>query len=305
MQTGEGATVGITSRQYIFDKNGALKRVPRRIRDGLTVGQDAIPEYAGTTQRIATVIIENDRGKPVRILDAQGEIWSFDSEGRIDESLRNSVGDIFNFAFDHNPQNSKVVSLTPEIKRREFLSKSRWDIKKEELDRISADIWPAFNGASSDVEVVDGKTPKKPPLTWQAKNSLSEIAPKISLIAWQLADLKEPALKGLAFEARRTAEFGEETALWMGLANECDRLREIKARHRTGKGTWYAVIEIFFDEGPAMRRSIDVIYEKCDGKNAAIEATRKLLVENANKFNDQISIEPSTYCELEWVPPKD
>lgn len=70
-------------------------------------------------------------------------------------------------------------------------------------------------------------------------------------------------------------------------------------------GIWYAVIELFYAEDPITRRSVDLVHEKCDGKIAAIEATRKLLVEKAKNFSDQISIEPSIYCELEWVPPGD
>jgi hypothetical protein len=87
--------VGITSRSYIFDKDGALKRIPQRVLEALPFGQDAIPEYGGTRQRVATVIIENEGGKPVRILDAQGEFWTFDNEGRIDENLQQVGGEAF------------------------------------------------------------------------------------------------------------------------------------------------------------------------------------------------------------------
>jgi hypothetical protein len=54
----------------------------------LAFGEDAIPEYAGTKQRIAEVIVENDGRKPVRILDAKGSYWDFDEEGKIHRSLQ-------------------------------------------------------------------------------------------------------------------------------------------------------------------------------------------------------------------------
>jgi hypothetical protein len=79
----------ITSR--LFEESGAVKRVPRRIQDALVFGDDAIPEYAGTRQRIATAIVENENGKPVRILDAQGTYWTFDADGKIHRDLHNSA----------------------------------------------------------------------------------------------------------------------------------------------------------------------------------------------------------------------
>ena len=63
--------MAISSRLYIFDEGGAIKRVPRRIQDALVFGKDAIPEYASTRQRIAQVLVENENGKPTRVIDAQ------------------------------------------------------------------------------------------------------------------------------------------------------------------------------------------------------------------------------------------
>ena len=55
--------------------------------------------------------------------------------------------------------------------------------------------------------------------------------------------LSERALKGLAFEAVRTGIWEDET-LWSSVANEAKRLKAIRAAHRTGRGEWYAVIEL-------------------------------------------------------------
>ncbi len=74
----------------------------------------------------------------------------------------------------------------------------------------------AQEAAPSDVKVAEGKAPRKPPLTREGRNALAEIGAKIGLISWQLTQLTEPALKGLAFEVRRTAEYGDEPGLWLG-----------------------------------------------------------------------------------------
>lgn len=298
--------MGISIRHYVIEETGSLKRIPRRITEALVFGEDAIPGYAGTRQRIATAVIENEGAKAVRILDVQGSFWEFDEDGRINEGLQQTVGEAMSFAFESKSGNGKVVDIIPEIKRRQFHANHRWDPTKDEIDRLAADIWPAFNGAaSSEIKTVKGKAPKKPPLTYEAKEALREISEKIGSIAVQLEFLKEPALKGLAFEARRTAESREEPALWRGVADECDRRREILARHRTGKGVWYAVVEIFYKEEASVSRSVDLIFKKCQGRDAAVETARKLIVENAHKFSDVVSVVPDVYCDLEWTPPDD
>src|SRR3954451_16902441 len=79
--------MAISVRLYVFDQNNALKRIPQRIRDALAFGEDGVPEYAGTHQRIAEVVVENEAGKPVRILDARGSFWNFDAEGKVGRDL--------------------------------------------------------------------------------------------------------------------------------------------------------------------------------------------------------------------------
>ncbi len=64
--------MGISVRLYVFEESGAIKHVPQRVSYGLPFGEDAIPEYAGTRQRVAQVVLDNENGKPVRILDATG-----------------------------------------------------------------------------------------------------------------------------------------------------------------------------------------------------------------------------------------
>ena len=297
--------MGITAREYIIEASGAMKRLPKRVLDNLIFARDAIPEYAGTTQRVVSAIIENESGKPVRILDAHGYYWQFDGEGRIDKGLQSSAAELWSFAHSKTNSDAKVVNLTPEIKRREFKNKHRWDVTKDILDQIASDIWPVYHGPMGDVTAVKGKLPKKPPLTWEARRALPEISAKLSMISYELSKLSEPALKGLAFEARRTADFGEEAPLWRGLADECDRRREISSCRRTGKGIWYAVLEIFLAESADVSRSILTVCEKCEGKDAAVHAARKLIMAHADKFSDCYSIETHVYTDLERTPEDD
>jgi hypothetical protein len=297
--------MGITAREYIIEASGAMKRLPKRVLDNLIFARDAIPEYAGTTQRVVSAIIENDGGKAVRILDAHGYYWEFDDEGHIHKGLQAAAFAAMDLSFPAEETDSKVINLTPEIKRREFKNKHRWDVTKDILDQIAADIWPAYHGPLAEIASVKGRVPKKTPLTWEARRVLPEISAKLSAISYELSKLSDPALKGLAFEARRTADFGEDAPLWRSLADECDLPREILSRRRTGKGVWYAVLEIFQAESHNVSRSVLTAQEKCDGKDAAIQAARKLIVAHADKFSDGYSIETNVYTDLEWTPNDD
>lgn len=56
--------MGISFRHYLFAEDGSLRRLPQRIVDELPTGRDAIPEFAGTRQRVAYVVLENAEGRP-------------------------------------------------------------------------------------------------------------------------------------------------------------------------------------------------------------------------------------------------
>lgn len=90
----------LSVRVYLFEEGGEIKRVPRRVLDNLTFGLDAIPEYAGTRQRVAEFIIENENGKAIRILDMTGYYWGFDEKGRIHKDLREAGAEALMFAWE-------------------------------------------------------------------------------------------------------------------------------------------------------------------------------------------------------------
>jgi hypothetical protein len=195
--------VALSFRCYLFEDGDAIKRIPRRVVEGLVHGQDAMPEYANSVQRIATAIVDNEDGKPIQIVEAQGEYWTFDEEGKINKGLTESVGRLMSMFPDAGGNSGKVVSLSRAWKRREFQQNDRWKPSKEHLDWITTDIWPNENDRSAPkVTLATGKAPNKPPLTYEAKEALREIDVRLSLVLTQLDRLSEPALKGLEFEAR-------------------------------------------------------------------------------------------------------
>lgn len=295
--------MAISLRLYIFEESGAIKRIPRRIHDALTFGEDAIPEYAGTRQRVAQVLVENENGKPARIMDAKGSYWLFDKEGRIDQDLQNRMLSAMELAFSAptNPK-AKVVDLRPELKRKKFKDEYRWDLTVEDLNRIAVDLWPSLADAG-EVRTVKGKVPKRPPLTSEAEQVLSDIEEKVVFIDLALERLSEPALKGLAYEANQIAKTsGGTCSLWTAIGQQADRRREIKARHRTGKGVFFAVLHVWHEDNPDHGTEVDALEVRCEGKKAAVEAARRLLAENAHRFSEDVTIEAEVVSDLEWEP---
>ena len=149
--------MGISNRHYLFLEDGSLRRIPQRIANELPFGRDAIPEFAGTRQRVVNVVLELQDAKPVRILNARGSYFEFDDEGRVDEHLRNSMADRMDIAFAPRAKSKgTVVDLVPEIKRRELDARDRWTLSADDLDKIAADLWPGVHGPAPEVSTVKG-----------------------------------------------------------------------------------------------------------------------------------------------------
>jgi hypothetical protein len=290
-------------RLYIFEISGAIKRVPRRTRDDLIFGYDGIPEYAGTRQKVAEVLVENENGKPVRILDAQGSYWLFDKEGRIDQDLQNRTFDAMQLACSApRTAKGKVVDLQPELKRKKFKDQYRWNLTVEDLNRIKADLWPHLADAE-EIKTITGKAAKRPPLTHEAKDALADIEARVGSISQALEDLSEPALKGLAYEANGMAKASRRVRfLWSAIAQQAERERKIKAHHRTGRGVFYAVLHVWHQDSPRERTEIDTVEVQCNGKKAAVEAARHLLAENAHRFSEHLTLEVEIASDQEWEP---
>jgi hypothetical protein len=90
--------------------------------EGLVHGSDAMPQFAGTKQKVANVIVEIEEGKPARITRADGTFLHFDAAGKVHESLANSAFEAME-TFDTLERSkrikakSKVIDLSPKLNR--------------------------------------------------------------------------------------------------------------------------------------------------------------------------------------------
>ncbi|OKO73193.1 hypothetical protein [Bradyrhizobium sp. AS23.2] len=290
-------------RFYIFAEDG-LQRISHRVMDGLVHGYDAMPQFAGTRQKIANVIVELEEGKPARITRVDGSYLHFDAAGKVHESLVNSgfeAMETFDALERSKRIKSTVVDLSPRLKREKWEREHRWELSKNELDAISADLWKMKRAEVAKVVQARGIKPNAPPLTSEARNAVREIETHIFGVHGKLDHLGEAALKALAFEARSRASKDFNDAIWLGIAGAADRRREILTRHRTGSGVWYASIDVIrWDRSKRSGETESFVHERCNSKKLAEEAARRLLVENAKYFSAETSVEARVVCELEW-----
>ncbi|GJE29546.1 hypothetical protein [Methylobacterium organophilum] len=294
--------MAISIRHYVFEEGGALKLVPLRVADALRGHDDAIPEFAGTTQRVAQVVLENEAGKPVRILDARGLIWKFDDAGLL------QVDDVTGLPlYDRLAENprGKVVDLRPNIERQKWRRRNTWNVTAEDLDRITAAVWPWRKGQEAGaVQAVKGKVPKEPPLTRDARDLLVKIEVNLGKFGNEIENLSEPALKGLAFALRQQGRiYRSEQGCYEGLAALVEHERELKARRRTGRGDWFARLTVWHvSEDRNAEREVDSIEERFSSRTAATEAARRLLAQNAHRFDLHFRVEVEVVSELECEP---
>jgi hypothetical protein len=297
--------MSVSLRFYVFSAGG-LQRISQRVMDGLCQGRDALPQFANTKQKFANVVVELENGKPARLREATGSFLHFDDKGQVHESLMRGGFEAME-TYDALERSkrigpSKVVDLSPKLNREKWERENRWQLSKQQLDMVADDIWKRKRAAAVTVIQAKGAAPRPVPLTHQAVGAIREVATQLYGIDLKLQELSETALKGFIFEVKARAAREGNDPLWLGLAESADRRREIKARHRTGKGTWYAQVDVTsWDEAREKGQIILSKEEKCSSKEEAEKAAQRLLAEHAKYFSATHSVDASVFCDLEWT----
>jgi len=156
--------VGLSCRYYLFADDG-MYRMSNRVNSGLVNGEYTLPQYAGTKQKLAIVVLQSVGKKPDKILEVHGRYYSFDAAGNAAEAFGRGVTDAM--GNDLSPsgidKSSTVVDIEPELWRQRFMREHRWELSKHDLDRIVADIWkkPIVAEKVKDLKGVASKTQKR------------------------------------------------------------------------------------------------------------------------------------------------
>lgn len=290
--------MALSVRYYLFPEGSDPLRLSQRLVEGLTHGKDAMPQYADTRQRVMGVVVQNEDGKPSHLDRTYGTMWTFNEDGEIREGLQEAVFEAMNSVAVQSPSDT-VVSIRPQLSKKRFAEKFRWEPSATDINRVIQDLWPKQK--ADRLKEAKGISQRKPALTFEAKHTLDKISAGFWEISHAIEALKEPSLRGFAFEARkRASEDLEHRHLYNALAEAAvDRLELLK-RQKTGKGIWYAVLEVIVTRPEGFSETIQVYHERCDGRDAAVVATRKLLVQHAELFNDYTDLEASVMTDLEW-----
>ena len=138
-------------------------------------------------------------------------------------------------------------------------------------------------------------------MTHKAQAAAQEIQGLITGIDNKLGWLGEADLKGFVFYADDLSKGDRSRPIWLGAIQLAARFREIYARRRTGRGTWYALLNVMrWDATPHIVETTASFHEKCGSKAEAEEAARATLVEHAKDFNADTTVEAEVLCDLEW-----
>ena len=295
--------MGLTVRYYLFPSSGNPLRLPKELVTRLSRTEDFLPEYANTKQRVLEIVIENVDGKPDSVVDARGSYWDFDERGGIAEGLQKSLAAALETWWGVKADNgAKVVDIRPKIKRRRYEAEHLWEATKAEIALVSDDL--INGGRAAGIKVASGTIPKPPAITRDAKRALAAMTEPFYQIQNAIEDLKEPALAGLAFEARRMSGEFDQPQLYRAVAEIADQRAEILRRRRRGGGTWYAFVEIMNwrsdDYIGRIGTTTDVYHVKCNGKKSAVAAARNLLARYSDRFAEDTTVEAFIETDLEW-----
>lgn len=297
--------LSLNVRQYLFADDG-LVHIAKRLTDALIDGEEALPQFAGTKQRVADVIIEYEGGEPIRIARTFGYCWHFDEEGRIHKDCLKTVAAAMDAAAASRSKvwSDGVVDLGPQLKRDKLKRENTWELTSEDLDLISNDLWPERHGdPAKRAKRLYASTPRRVALTAEAHKAYVKIACHLSTIVSELRELPERSLKGLIAKADEEARsIKAQSGLWEGVAKAAEHQRGIQERHRTGTGQWIALVErVAWNSTRTEGSSIVLAFEESGSREAAEKAVQRLLAAHAKEFRHDVAIEARVFCDLEFT----
>ena len=298
-------------RHFLFEADGTMRPLSQRVADGLSAGSDYLPQYAGFTLRHAFVILEVENKKPVRIFKIDASKWSFDFTGSMRDFMFKAM-----FAAQATslrptwPDTVETPTDEALAARAEFEEKYRWEPGPLEINKIVHAIWPKDAGKQvSRLPAVPGVTKRRVPMTREAKSAIYEIRSGTWELTRTIHELSDASLKAFRQQAldeqmKNASEADGQlvSGIWSGVVAAADAETVSRSRWKNVKGTWYAVLHIWREIGKSESHEIDHQFRKCEGKKAAIDAARDLLIAGAELYDDKTEINVEVYPEGEWFP---
>ena len=128
----------ISVRYYLWSSEGLL-RITARLHRDLVERDLALPQYAGTKQKVLEVFVQ-----PLTKMDynisARGVVYPFDTKGFLASGTY--LPDILANMSRFKSHQRNIVDLSPLIRRRHFRDEYTWKPSKSILDEVWSDIEP-------------------------------------------------------------------------------------------------------------------------------------------------------------------
>jgi hypothetical protein len=130
----------VSVRHYLWAVDGPL-RIPEKLHQGLITRRLALPDCAGTTQKILEVFAVPMKRGAIR-LHGRGNIYHFDEQGFVDLSPYAEAIDAVKALQFRDQLNEKLIDLRPAMHQRHFSRANFWKPTRLMLDRVRGDFQP-------------------------------------------------------------------------------------------------------------------------------------------------------------------
>lgn len=297
---------GTGLRFFLFEADGALRRLPMRTVDGMIRGEDRMTQYAGQRLRAAMAWLLLDDGMPTQLLKVEGSWWRFDARGRTVEGHMEAMREALNAIYAADGTGERDPDgFRRQLARRRLEREWRWTPTPVEITAIVHAIWPETAGRPVQLPTfARGQARRRYPVSSKAKYARQQCAEQVWKLAHAIDDLGEHDLKGLISALGEDAHAsGEGTEhLWQGVKAFAEwQLARRKAR-RSRRGTWYAWVEAATRDADSYTSwTCDILeHRRCTSRDAAVLASRELLSKHAGRFDHDIRIEANICPEIEW-----
>lgn len=307
-------------RIFLFEEDGTMRHVPIRVMDGLSLGYDRLPQYAGKRLRSATVVLDVDERIPIDVKYVYGQIFHFDGDGGLQRSLAASAMTALEtsntdiqasaLGLESSTRGATVIDVSRKLKRARWERENRWEPTSAEITRMVHAIWPEQAGRPvARAKPVTGIKKRRIPMSYEAKNALSACAMPAYTIKGKIDDLDEKDLKSFIANARKHLDPSDPVSdeIWKGIIAAAEKQLEIRKVWKTGKGTWYAAVDKIVarqdERHPHIVDQVTLEFRECEGKATAVKAARELLALHAGQFDEGVEIETHIYPEILWSGP--
>jgi hypothetical protein len=135
----------VSVRYYLWARDGPW-RIPDRLHQGLITRRIALPQCAGTAQKILEVFARPAK-RGALLIDGRGSIYRFDEQGFVDLSPYAEAIDAVKALHSSHTLDEKLIDLTPLLHEQHFSRANFWKPSRLILNGIRADLRPRSAGA--------------------------------------------------------------------------------------------------------------------------------------------------------------